>query len=117
VENPDTWGAAEKIVSKVYGDWADEKGRLMAAKQRGEDVHPIIGLSLARRITDALRDARLLVAPSPLAEMDVQLDELVGVAVDLMSSQQAMPDDDSLRDLALIVREAYALGKEEAKNA
>ena len=46
-------GSGEKIVDKVYDDW-----------WKGRD-QGIIGLSLARRITDALREADLL-SPVPL---------------------------------------------------
>lgn len=39
-----------------------------------------------------------------------ELDRLIAEAVDLMSSQQAMPDDKSLERLAAIVRGAHQLG-------
>ncbi len=48
MENPATWGEAEHIVSRV----------IVAYEQR--DPH-IVGLSLTRQITDALREAGLLV--------------------------------------------------------
>lgn len=112
MENPATWTDAERIVSKAYGDWADEKGRLMAAHASGKDADPpIIGLSLARRITDALRDAGLLAEHQAVDLRSAHLDELVAHAVDLMSYRE-MPDDGSLRELAVIVREAYSLGWE-----
>ena len=48
MENPATWGTAEKIVSKVLSET--------------DNILPefICGLSLERRITDALREAGLL---------------------------------------------------------
>ena len=48
MENPATWGEAERIVEQCLQEDED-------AKWRG-----ICGLSLPRRITDALRDAGLL---------------------------------------------------------
>jgi hypothetical protein len=48
MENPSTWGEAEKIVNDAYSQWCEDMERRL------------IGLSLARRITDALRDAGLL---------------------------------------------------------
>jgi hypothetical protein len=48
MENPDTWGEAERIVSTAYLEWA-------ADRDKG-----VIGLSLTRRVTDALRKAGLL---------------------------------------------------------
>jgi hypothetical protein len=48
MENPATWGKAERIVDKAIGDHD-------TAMQRG-----ITGLSLVRHITDALREAGLL---------------------------------------------------------
>jgi hypothetical protein len=48
MENPATWGPAEKVVDEAHAKWYD-------ARERG-----IIGLSLARTITDALREAGLL---------------------------------------------------------
>lgn len=48
MENPATWGRAEQVISQAYQDWW--KGR---AEGR-------TGLSLPRRIADALRAAGLL---------------------------------------------------------
>lgn len=56
MENPSTWTAAEHIVSAVLREDANNKafGRIL------------IGLSLERRLTDALRAAGLLVDPEAL---------------------------------------------------
>lgn len=62
MENPLTWGDAEKIVNKAYRTWYDNH----AGK--------IIGLSLARTITDALREAGLLAEHSHTAHAS-QCDE------------------------------------------
>jgi hypothetical protein len=48
MENPATWGRAERVISDAYEDWW--KGH-----SRGR-----VGLSLARQIADALRNAGLL---------------------------------------------------------
>lgn len=48
MENPATWGRAEKAVNQAYQDW-------WKARAEGR-----IGLSLARCITDALRRENLL---------------------------------------------------------
>lgn len=48
MENPATWGRAEKIVNRALTD-------AMSDHARG-----VIGLSTARRITDALKQAGLL---------------------------------------------------------
>lgn len=50
MENPATWGEAERIVRRVL----DENRKLR------EDGQVITGLSLERRVTDALREAGLL---------------------------------------------------------
>jgi len=48
MENPATWGLAEEIIDKAYKDyWTDRAGG-------------VTGLSLARRVADALREANLL---------------------------------------------------------
>lgn len=52
MENPATWGLAERIVSRVLNEH-----RVDLRKSMDERV---IGLSLERRITDALRKAGLL---------------------------------------------------------
>lgn len=48
MENPATWGPAEHAINDAYGKWFErhDKG--------------YVGLSLARAIADALRDADLL---------------------------------------------------------
>lgn len=49
MENPATWGPAEKVISKAWTDWTDwtqREGR--------------IGLSLPKTIASALREADLL---------------------------------------------------------
>lgn len=48
MENPDTWGQAEKVIHEAHQDYW---------KHRAEGR---IGLSLARQIADALRKAGLL---------------------------------------------------------
>lgn len=52
MENPATWGPAEKIVDKILGDLI-----LRMAKPADEEM---CGLSWARQITDALRAQGLL---------------------------------------------------------
>lgn len=52
MENPATWGPAEKIIDRILGE-----AILETAKPAGERR---IGLSWARRITNALRSAGLL---------------------------------------------------------
>lgn len=52
MENPATWGPAEKIVQEVYVNWIESMEK--PADER------IAGLSLYRQITDALREAGLL---------------------------------------------------------
>jgi hypothetical protein len=52
MENPATWGPAEKIVDEILG-----RAFLNIGKPPEERV---IGLSLPRQITDALREAKLL---------------------------------------------------------
>lgn len=47
MENPATWGRAEKVVDQVIRDHRDR-------------TDSVIGLSLTRRITDALRREGLL---------------------------------------------------------
>lgn len=48
MENPATWGRAEKVINNAYGQWHD-------ARMKG-----VIGLSLARYIADSLRVNGLL---------------------------------------------------------
>lgn len=48
MENPDTWGEAERVVDREYERWWRDRENF------------VCGLSLARRVTDALRDAGLL---------------------------------------------------------
>src|SRR5260370_7774227 len=52
MENPATWGPAEKIVDKILGDIVVNRAKPIEEK--------IIGLSAAKQITDALRNAGLL---------------------------------------------------------
>jgi hypothetical protein len=52
MENPATWGPAEKIVDRILGEMI-----LRAARPEEE---ALCGLSWARRVTDALRSAGLL---------------------------------------------------------
>ncbi len=49
MENPATWSEAEHVVNEAYHDWHK-------SRESG-----IVGLSLARRITDSLRRAGLLI--------------------------------------------------------
>ncbi len=49
-ENPQTWSEAERIVDRVLTDHAENMRR----------PDPLIGLSVVRQITDALRRAGLL---------------------------------------------------------
>lgn len=55
MENPATWGPAEKAVRAVLGDFFENQ-----AKSITDPSKAICGLSLERRITDALREAGLL---------------------------------------------------------
>ena len=52
MENPATWGPAEKIINKVYIDWVENLHK--PADER------VTGLSLYRQVADALREAGLL---------------------------------------------------------
>lgn len=52
MENPATWGPAEKIIAEVHQAWI--KNLHKPADER------VIGLSLYRQIADALREAGLL---------------------------------------------------------
>ena len=59
MENPATWGPAEKVVHKVLR----EARNVLPEFRDGRRVHPAnlrFGLSLERQITDALREAGLL---------------------------------------------------------
>jgi hypothetical protein len=68
MENPMTWGEAERIVDTEYKRWWRDR----------EDG--MCGLSLARRVTDALRDAGLLELerPAPLEVDEVEYDWIEG---------------------------------------
>lgn len=55
MENPMTWGEAEKIVSRVL----DEQDNILP-RLRPPSGEVLCGLSLPRQITDALRKAGLL---------------------------------------------------------
>lgn len=46
-----------------------------------------------------------------------ELEQLIGEAIDLMASQQAMPDDGSLRRLGEIVGAAYRLGQADGSHS
>lgn len=59
-ENPATWGRAEHIVNKVLRDHYAHSHKVIAGKEE-----PVIGLSLVRKITDALREADLLDHDAP----------------------------------------------------
>ena len=59
-ENPATWGTAEHIVSKVLDDHFDHSHKVIAGEEE-----PVIGLSLVRQITDALRAAGFLPHDDP----------------------------------------------------
>ena len=54
-ENPATWGEAERIVNKVLDDHFTYSHKVMAG-----EAEALAGLSLIRKITDALREAGLL---------------------------------------------------------
>lgn len=54
MENPATWGLAEKIVNGVLRQDRERQARELTGQP------PVVGLSLPRRITDALRAAGLL---------------------------------------------------------
>lgn len=53
MENPDTWGPAERVVAQALQEVEDRKKEFYA------------GLSTVRVITDALRKAGLLIEPPP----------------------------------------------------
>lgn len=59
-ENPATWGRAERIVNRVIDEHFDHHRKVIAG-----EAEPIAGLSLIRKITDALREANLLDHDSP----------------------------------------------------
>lgn len=50
MENPATWGPAEKLVHAVISEW----------QANHDAVNPVIGLSLERQITMALHDSGML---------------------------------------------------------
>jgi hypothetical protein len=50
MENPASWGKAEQVIDKEYREWYDLRAGGM------------VGLSLARRVADALRAEGLLAA-------------------------------------------------------
>ena len=54
-ENPATWGEAERIVNKVLDDHFTYHHKVITG-----EAEPLAGLSLIRKITDALREAGLL---------------------------------------------------------
>jgi hypothetical protein len=55
MENPATWGPAERIVQKILDEFFDNQ-----AKPITDESKTICGLSLERQITDALRAEGLL---------------------------------------------------------
>lgn len=55
MENPATWGDAEHVVSKVLDEFHENQERAITDPDKA-----FFGLSLERRITDALREAGLL---------------------------------------------------------
>lgn len=55
MENPASWGKAEHVVDNVLGEWWANR-----EKQMTDPTKRITGPSLARQITDALREAGLL---------------------------------------------------------
>lgn len=55
MENPATWGEAERIVHDTLYRHAEHQIAVRTGAEK-----PVIGLSLARQITDALRTAGLL---------------------------------------------------------
>lgn len=55
MENPATWGPVEKAVRGVLDDFFENQAKSIADPSKA-----ICGLSLERRITDALRRAGLL---------------------------------------------------------
>jgi hypothetical protein len=59
MENPMSWGKAEHVVNDVLR---------LHQLQEAAPTKPLIGLSLTRKITDALREEGLLVDPKPCPE-------------------------------------------------
>lgn len=59
MENPATWGEAERIVQQVLDDFFANQNKPIT-----DPAKYIAGLSLERKITDALREAGLLKDPS-----------------------------------------------------
>jgi hypothetical protein len=59
-ENPATWGKAERIVNKVLDEHFTYSHKVIAGEEE-----PLCGLSLVRKITDALREAELLSHDQP----------------------------------------------------
>jgi hypothetical protein len=55
MENPATWGKAEKIVATVIDDHFEHHRKVAAG-----EAEPVMGLSLAAKVTSALRAAGLL---------------------------------------------------------
>jgi hypothetical protein len=66
LENPASWGKAEKIVSGIM----DDHFRHHEAVLRGLE-EPVCGLSLERKITDALRKEGLLHDPGDRGNPEV----------------------------------------------
>lgn len=55
MENPASWTSAERVVDQVIREHRNERARATLSRGKAR-----IGLSLARRITDALREEGLL---------------------------------------------------------
>jgi hypothetical protein len=60
MENPATWGRAERIVRNVLTNFYDNQARAVT-----DPAKIMVGLSLERQITDALRAEGLLHAEGP----------------------------------------------------
>lgn len=64
MENPTTWGKPERIVHDVLQQWWSER-EVSRRSEHGAPGSVAAGLSLERRITDALRDAGQISASTP----------------------------------------------------
>jgi hypothetical protein len=56
MENPATWGQAERIVDRVLTDFFTNQEKLIT-----DPTKIVFGRSLERQVTDALREAGLLI--------------------------------------------------------
>lgn len=68
MENPRTWGPAERVVNETWIDWEVDR------------ANGVIGLSLARRITDALRAAGLLDPPPKVLRVPEEVSDAAALA-------------------------------------